>query len=287
MILLIAAALGIVGGVGLAEFRIRGETPLIDDDSVSDAVAKVMPLGRATAERDPMEPDPETLDGITPYPGAAPRKLTSHTSVSGMPMKVSWFSTKDSVSDVLAFYRKAFVADDRMVVSHRFNDGVGYVAWVDRNDPTPPRVDGGEYDPLLRSAVHMVSVVHQPQETLVFISRSQPHDFFTQPLHMPDGVLLPPSADTPQVIELNEFSLDRRTIYSRARGMTLTQTRGFFERELTATGWRIDDGTEADDRESIVVKRGAATQVITLVPDGENTRILITLDGRAAPEMSR
>jgi hypothetical protein len=133
----------------------------------------------------------------------------------------------------------------------------------------------------------MISVVHQPQDTLVFISRSDPNAFFTQPLQLPDGVLLPPNADTPQVIELNEFSLDRRTIYSRARGLTLSQTHAFFERELTATGWRIADGAESDDRESIVVKRGRATQVITLVPDGEHTRILITLDARAAPEMSR
>lgn len=287
MILLVAAALGLVGGVVLAEVRLMGDAvPAEDDEPLTGEAEEVMPMGRAMAQADPMAPDEETLEGIAPYPGAAPRKLTSHSSVSGMPMKVSWFSTPDGPAEVLAFYQKAFVADDRMVVTHRFSENIGYVAWTDRNDP-PPHGDAGEDDPTPPNPLHMVSVVRQGRDTLVFISKTEPHEFFARPLRLPNGVLLPPSAEPPQVIELAEFSLDRRTIYSRARELSVDETRQFFERELTKAQWSLVDGAEEDRRVSMIAKKGTATQQITLVPDGAHTRILITLDARPAPEMSR
>jgi len=280
LLLLVAAAFGLLGGVVLAELRMVGE-PLPADDDEPEVIA--MPLGEPVAVKDYMQADPETLEGISPYPGATPRKLTSRSAVNGMPMKVSWFSTQDAPDDVLAFYQRAFVADDRLVVSHAFNDNIGYVAWVDRNDQ-PSAEDGTS---LPRGPLHMISVIGQSHQTLVLISRTEPSQFLEQPVVLPNGVVLPPSADAPQIIELSEFSLDRRTIYSLARELSLEQTKAFYERELRAGGWNIVDGAENDDRSSLTAKRGPATQVITLAPEATHTRILITLDARAAPEMSR
>ena len=186
VILLVAAALGLVGGVVLAEVRLMGDAvPAEDDEPLIGEADEAMPMGRAMAQADPMAPDEETLEGIAPYPGAAPRKLTSHSSVSGMPMKVSWFSTPDGPGEVLAFYQKAFVADDRRVVTHRFSENIGYVAWTDRNDP-PPHGDAGEDDPTPPNPLHMVSVVRQGRDTLVFISKTEPHEFFARPLRLPN-----------------------------------------------------------------------------------------------------
>lgn len=286
VILLIAAASGLVGGVVLAQLNRQG--PMAepdDDDSMVEPVAKVLPLG-PPAQRDVMAPDVETLEGITPYPGAAPRKLTSRSVVSGLPMKVAWFATQDSPSEVMAFYERVSAADDRMVVTHQFGDRIGYVGWVDRAEAHRPS-DGGEVRLLPRSPLHLISVIGQRRETLVLISRTEPSQFFEKPVALPQGVLLPPSAEPPQIIEQAEFSLDRRTIYTRARGLSLEQTKAFYSRELGRAGWSVHDAAEGDGRASLVVKRGSATQVITLAPEGEHTRILLTLDARPAPEMAR
>ncbi len=285
-ILLVAAALGLVGGVIVAEVRSGGNELPSDEDDPTAEMLKVTPMGEVI-ERDPMEPDPETLEGITAYPNAAPRKLTSHSAVSGMPMKVSWFATNDSVTDVLAFYEKGFVDPERMVVSHRYNAKMGYVGWVDRAENLDDE-DGGAEALLPHAPLHMISAVREGDQTLVFVSKSEPHRFFEQPTSLPDGVLLPPAADAPQIIEQAEFSLDRRTIYSRVRSWSLEETKSFYKRELAKTDWAIVDQADDDtSRVSMVARRGVATQVITLAPEGGSTRILITLDARPAPEMSR
>lgn len=278
LILLIAAALGLVGGVVLAEVKMSTEAVGLDDDSVDEAVA------HATAEtteplvaKDLMVPDPDTLDGVQPYPNAVPRKLTSKSSVSGMPMKVSWFSTQDAPAQVMDFYSRAFVADDRFVIAHSFNENIGYVAWVDRND------DEDDAGPMLRSPLHMVSVVGQSKQTLVFLSLTEPHQYFEKPLTLPNGIVLPPSAEAPQIIELAEFSLDRRTIYSRALELSVDDTKAFYDTALQTGGWEIVNGGE----NTVTAKRSGTTQTIALTPDGSHTRIVITVDARPAPEMSQ
>lgn len=267
IILLASAALGIAAGVMLAVANLPGEAAQFEeDDAVSTAVAKVMPMGQALAQRDPMEPDPASLEGVPPYPQAAPRKLTSQSVVSGMPMNVAWFSTHDSAQQVLAFYEKAFVADDRAVVSHRYSDAIGYVGWVEAT----------------HESLHMVSVVRQGDETVVLISRTDPQQFFDKPRQLPNGVLLPPGAEPPQIIELSELSLDRRTIYARAPNLEPAAAKAFFVRELPKLNWSV-----SEDDDGLVAKKENSTQVIGLAAQGEGTRILITLDARPAPELSR
>ncbi len=308
-VLLGAAIVGTLAGVVLAEFRVGREPETFDEDDALDDVRadQVLPLGEPAPAPDLMVPDFESLDGIAPYPGASPRKLTGKTSVQGMPMKVSWFMTPDKPDDVLGFYERAFAGEDRGVVSYRYNEGVGYVGFIDRSERSGAAAakraeraaaraltdagdgdgDGDEYDELPMGVLHLVSVVGQQGGTLVFLSATTPSDFFDKPQKLPNGVLLPPSADQPQVMELAEFSLDRRTVFSRAPGMTLSDAKAFYLREMTTAGWFISDASPSAEQVSLVAKRGLATQVIQLSPDGPNTRILVTLDARPAPEMSR
>jgi hypothetical protein len=277
-LLLLAAVGGVVAGLIL--FKVRDEAP-VDEFEVAEAVAaEAVPLGNASESVDPMAPDPQSLRGIPPYPGAAPRKMMSGAAVQQVPMAVSWFQTDDSPDAVLSFYEKAYAAKNMEYVSHRYSERIGYVAWLERI--------GGFDAGVAHGIMHMISASKEGSKTVVLLSASRPDMLMEAEPKLPEGIVLPEATEPPQVVQMAEGAGTREVVYAR----TLNQPPGdvvrFFDAQLKKAGWDVVEEAAGSDQRALVGKRGGSTVVVNAQADGVHSNLILTFSRQQqAPEAIR
>lgn len=259
-LLLVAAVAGITGGVVLAWSQSDPPSP----EEIAEAeVDRIMMAGRPMEAVD-MRPDPRSLAGLPPYPGAAPRKLTSYGVLKDTPAVISWFQTDDSPDTVLQFYAKEFAADRRVSVIEQYSPDVGYIGWMEH------ATDGGA------GLLHMVSVMKQYRKTMVLLSASQPELLLDQSSKLPGGLPIPDGASSPQVVKLGEGPLANDMAYARVSNMTGQQVVDFYEKFFREA--RFDDiGTASDENRNTVSARKADMKIIVSTRnEGSYVNLIIT-----------
>jgi hypothetical protein len=272
VLLLGTAASGLVTGWLLRQTMRSREEP--DVLALAENIAK-----RATPMGDPSRsavdiaaPDPRSLEGIPPYPQAAPRGLARMSRVGGIPLSASWFSTKDPVETVMAFYEAAFEPFEHRA-SHRDGEGIGYVSY--REDASLP--DGG-----VDSVLRMVTVVPQNGSTLVLVSNSQPQRVLEKPA-APDGVFLPASAAAAHVIESNELE-GRFSTISTSVPEPLGGTEATFSAGLEKAGWQVNSRSANDEARTrfFVAERNSQRQFVWLEEHEGATNVVIQFHDKGA-----
>lgn len=277
-LLLLAAALGVA--CGLLAFKVR-EAPPLDALEVAEAVAaRATPLGAPSESADPMAPDPQSLRGLPPYPGAAPRKMMSQAAVQQVPMAVSWFQTDDSTDAVLSFYERAFAEQNQVYVSHRYNERLGYVAWLERLSG----VDAGP----AHGVMHMVSASKEGSRTVVLLSASRPDLMMEAQPTLPEGLVLPEGTEAPQVIQMGEGAGSREVVYARTLGQAPSEVVRFFDSQLRRTGWAIVEEAPGGEQQALVARRKGSTVVVSVQAEGVHSSLMLTVSSeQQSPEVVR
>lgn len=238
--------------------------------AAQDAELRHLPIGQA--ERDFMAPDPASLEGIPPYPGASPRNLTSAApSVSGHPFATSWFSTSDSVETVVEFYRKAFAPMDVLQASQVFSPTLGYAAWFEM-----PDLDAGV--DVMTGQVHMVTAVRSSSQTYVFVSNSQPTKFLDNAATLPGGLQMPPAALRAQWVDVGESSLTKRTVFTAVPDTSTAEVAAHFAQQFEANGWTPLPSSTQDQALTLEARRAGDHVTVVLKSEGTDVKLLLSID---------
>lgn len=273
-----AAVVGTLMGIALAAFQ---RPPPEFEEEAEALAAKVIPGGDPIlvpqappgTSQDMMAPDPRSLNGLPPYPGAKPRRMLSSHPGADLTMAISWFNTGDSVEDVLSFYEREFTAANLLFTSHRYESGRrGYVSWFEHdysNDQQP--VFG-------KGVMHMVSATREGSNTTVMLSATEPQKILDNITPLPAGIKVPPGA-TPQVLNLSEFGQMRATVianydYSADRVMES------LEDIWKNGGWKVLARHQTETGTSVVVTLNQQQQTVVIDGHGERSQLLITVEER-------
>jgi hypothetical protein len=263
---------GLLTGYLLSQLSsVPDESALLD---LAEAQAsRVTPTGEvAPAHIDLTTPHPLSLEGIPPYPNATPHALARLTHVMGIPLSASWFSTDDSVENVMAFYQKQFGSKEH-AGWHRDGDGIGYIAYREDQE----FADGG-----VDSVLRMVTVVPQARSTLVMVSNSQPQELLEATPAVPAEVALPEGAVSPRVVETSALEGGGVTVSSSMNAELANVARSMRER-LAAQGWSVDS-RGAEGSSSLIATRNGARQVVWLEQrEGAPTTIVVQLQPGGRP----
>ncbi len=229
--------------------------------------SRVTPMGRAAPKHlDLTSPDPVSLAGIPAYPNASPRALARLTTVVGVPLSASWFSTDDSPDQVIAFYEDQFRTEEH-ATSHRDGQGIGYVAYRQDRD-----LDDGGVDSVLR----MITVVPQRGSTLVLVSNSQPQRLLGASPDVPAEIALPAGAIDPRVIESSALE-GGGVMVSASMNAELQTVSSEMRERLAAQGWSVDLPT-SEGSNALVATRDGARQLVWLEQRaGAATTIVVQL----------
>lgn len=264
-----AAVLGLAGGALLAR---RGATPEEALETADRLVDQAMPSTAMGQTIDITLPDPISLRGIPPYPGADPRRISgSNPHATGL-SAISWFSTQDSVDKVLSFYDEVYTRANLLHVSYRYNERRGYVSWFERH----VGADGGSS--LTDGLLHMVSASNEGSQTMVFISATEPYKLLEAVSPLPSGVKLPEGAGRPQVMHLGEMGEDRFTVYAsyqRARDEVAQD----LEALLKEGGWSVDERTVSPEGTvSLVARSGDRMQTASIEGTISSAQVLLSVE---------
>ncbi len=266
-VILLTAVVGAVAGVVLARSREDDRPP----EEIAEAEVNKVMLANEETDSTAMEPDPRSLAGIPPYPGASPRKLTSNGTLPGAPMVVSWFSTVDPPERVLAFYAKAFEAEHRVAVAQQFSPTMGYIGWME------DAADGGA------GLLHMVSVSKQYTQTMVLLSASHPETLLDNHAVLPGGLTLPPYSSSPQMVKMGEGDLANDVIYARVSNMSGPEVVSHFERQFKERGFTITESGSTAAQFSVVGTKAGTTIVVGARNEGAHISIVLTYSRNQAP----
>ncbi len=269
-ILLIAAVVGVGAGVLLA--RNPNDDRPVEEIAEEEVNAVLRQSNIRAADSTMMEPDPRSLAGIPPYPGAEPRKLTSRGTLQDTPMAISWFQTKDPPSVVLDFYSKAFSEMKHDSAVQLFSPTMGYVGWMEET------TDGGP------GLLHMVSVTRQYSNTMVLLSASRPEGILNQKALLPGGLKLPPGASKPQMVKLGEGGLSNDVVYSRVSNMTGPDLVSFFERQFKEGGYAITESTATAAQFSVVGQKEGMSVVVAARNEGPHLSVVLTYSRQSPQE---
>ena len=261
------ALLGIVGGVGLSLLKDRR-----DEEKLAE-IRRAKPPGVPNLPAAPRplqapKPDPEALAGLPPYPNAQPMPVMSQPTGVGGEMKLAWFTTDDTPDQVLNFYEHWLDREGKAVVSHHFKgkEGSGYAGYFEGADP-----DG---------KLHMIAVMRQSGQTLVFPSVSSPTLMVERRGEDLSGLPSPPRTRRSVSFPLDESG--SKAWYSTAKDSTVGEVLQFYKETLPGLGWTIDEASEsgATGRVGATRKRQSASVSLTQKP-GREVTISITIVGQA------
>lgn len=258
----VVALLLVAAVVGVAMGAVLGSRPGDDEEEAEamfaqadETAERLMPMGAPMASS-MGGADPRSLRGIPPYPGASPRRLSDVSQVMGMPLLASWFATRDQPEQIIEFYEYTYIDAGIPIVSHMFNQDMGYVAWLEE-EPS----DGG----IAEGIIHMVSVLKNTPtstETMVFLSASRPQRLLDGKSNVPPGLVLPSDTQPPQVVQMALEGKTRSIVTTRRRG----EVNGTVEEivaQMKKDGWVVEDVMGAEGGRSIIGRKPGVSQSVS------------------------
>jgi hypothetical protein len=236
-VLLAAAVLGSVLGTVIA-FRREAE---------DEQARQALEAADDGASAEPLEPPDKSgrvtlaaVQGLPQYPGAHVRPISS-----GEQLEVAWFSTRDSVEQVLAFYEKEFTEKGVMPVSYQYSEHAGYAGYMDVPD----------------HRMHLVSVIRQKDETLVFPSTSYPEKMLAGGSAPPAGVPNIAGAESTLSFDLGGGPDKRQVWLATYAGQSLEQVTTAWSKGLEGNGWAVKRTEEEGEPRLAAERAGGSLQV--------------------------
>lgn len=279
----LAALVGVLAGVVMA----RTQRPPDDFDmqEAENLAAQAMPTGappvarpeapRAAAAEDMMAPDPRSLRGLPPYPGApTPRRMISSHPGADQTLAISWFQTGDSVEEVLGYYERSFADANLLYTSYRYGPKRGYVSWFEHDytgEPAGvPKFGAG--------VMHMVTATTEGENTTVMLSATEPQKILENLAPLPAGLRIPPGS-VPQVINMSELGQQRVTIiatYEQSGDRLIEALEGLWRED----GWKVVERSEEEGARHLTVAVNGRQQSVVIESRGERSQLLITVEER-------
>ncbi len=269
LLLLCVAVVGALIGVGweslstespealdAAQESWQGEglpTSPVGDTGLSEAERQV--VRRATAQ-------------LPPYHDAVPRPLAADYLGRGSPIAVAWFSTRDTPAQVLGFYRKAILDAGLPVMQHDYRANAGYV---------------GHVDPASHQT-HLVSVLAQGGETLVFVSNGQVDALLEGQEPWPEVVPMPEGVATPVVLAFREEGRVRYSVQAEVPHARAAQMASAYRKALTAQGWTLEQTAPDAEGTAMLASRGDSRLSAQVQPASDGAQLLLTMDTREQVE---
>jgi hypothetical protein len=217
-------------------------------------------------------PPREALIGLPPYPGAVPHRVAEAMRGQGGRMAVAWFSTDDPVDLVLEFYETRVNKEHLIAVSHRYSERSGYVGWLEP-DKAGAMADAGLE--MLDGVMHLASVLKEGNQTLVLLSASRPLQILDGVAQLPQGVVLPPWAESPKVFDLGEGQLLQTTLFSEVKEREVAEIDAWMQSGLKAEGWKMAEHVSAVARTSLDFKRDRERLSVMLTPKGGRVDLMV------------
>ncbi len=246
-----AAVVGASLGVVLERSRPEPEMEL------PEALA---PMPKMAAPASAEEPPPvEALKGLPPYPGARPRSLANGLTVQGVPMHVAWFSTKDTPEQVLSFYEEKLAAAGLPLVSRRYSAAAGYVGYME----------------IPSDRLHLISVLRQGDETLVFPSSSQVRRMMESKESLP--IPSPPNVEGRLVFGFDEGGQKQRSMVATVKKGTVGEVVEFYKQGLVREGWRLSDDRVSADQVRIEATKGGASASVVIRRAAGGVSLFVTM----------
>ncbi|MBL8957618.1 MAG: hypothetical protein JNK82_42985 [Myxococcaceae bacterium] len=203
------------------------------------------------------------VQGLPPYPGAHVRPISSADELD-----VAWFSTKDSVEQVLSFYERELVDKGVMPVSHQYSEHAGYAGYLDLPD----------------RRMHLVSVIRQSGETLVFPSTSLPEKMLAGGAAPPAGVPNIAGAESTLGFDLGGGPDKRQVWLATYANQSLEQVTAAWRSGLEGNGWQVKRTEEQGEPRLAAERAGSSLQVAIRRDPGEKVAVYVTTaPGMGAP----
>jgi hypothetical protein len=272
-----AAVTGVVAGIVLERSR-----PPPDALAQAEAVVDQVPAPIGAAGRrvpaDVMAPDPASLRGIPPYPGATPRRLLGAAPERGL-NAISWFGTEDSLERVLSHYEAEYSHAGIQFVTQRWGPRRGYVSWFERTGGA----DGGEgTEDTTQGVLHLVAASREGTQTMVFLAATVPDRIIPEAPTLPAGVRLPPGAET-QVLDMGELGQQRATVFARYEQLGKEAVAEQLIAVMKEGGWTLTERTDAPDgRISLVAHDPLRSQMAVIEGNEGRSQVLVILEEREA-----
>ncbi len=260
-VVLIAALLGTALGVGFALHRDAADEKArraLEDEAAEGYAGEPEPApsqtGRVTLA---------AVQGLPQYPGAFVRPISS-----GEQLNVAWFATKDSVEQVLEFYEKAFAEQGLAQISYQFSPATGYAGYMDLAD----------------HRMHLVSVMRQNDETLVFPSTSYPQKMLEGGAQPPAGVPNIAGAEGALSFDLGGGPEKHQVWLAMYANRTVEDVVAAWSQGLQGNGWDVKRSDEHGEARLDAERAQAALQVAIRKDPSEKIAVYVTtLAGRGMP----
>lgn len=181
--------------------------------------------------------------GLPPYQGAVPEALAADYLGNKTPIAVAFFTTKDRPAQVLGYYRKAFADKNLPVLEHHYSAFAGYVGYVD------PKTD----------EVHLISVIAQGGETMVFPSSGRMSQFGEGDSKVPDGLPHPADAQGTTVMRFRSEGAMQVSVSASVPDGSVDGVAEFYEKGFVAKGWKVERVTRPKLNEvRVELRKGGA-----------------------------
>lgn len=203
---------------------------LAEEEVAPEPVDRVVPEdARPVVRRGARTPEEEAvleraLSAFPPYPrGSRPEVLAADYLGPDAPVAVAWFSTEDAPDQVLSHYRDTLLEAGLPVLGERHGEQAGYV---------------GYWSPSTE-AVHLVSVLAQGGETLVFVSSGQVAPLLKGSPEVPGWIPLPAQTEEPTTLTFQMEGATQYTVSGRLAGMSLSEAAELLQRTFGERGWSV------------------------------------------------
>ncbi|HYO57627.1 hypothetical protein [Archangium sp.] len=264
-------SMAVAGGlIGFGWERLTYEEPEDPLERVTPDDLRVQP---ARNSRSPWEETilQRALSHFPPYPrGSRPEVLAADYLGTEVPIAVVWFTTRDTPDQVLAHYNGTLLDAGLPSLGKRYSEHAGYV---------------GYWSPASEE-VHLVSVLAQGGETLVFVSSGWMEPLLEGSPKVPEWIPLPTDAEDASALVFQLEGATQYTVSARVPEGTVVEVETFFREELGKRGWSVrelhaPDGSGAE----LEVRRGAVFGMVMLrrQPPTSEVMISLSLTERMAP----
>ena len=270
----IACVLGAVAGVALslkrqneAEKDLQATTDALDREVAAQAQQfppAPMPELK-NAQMSGPQVSPEAIEGLPIYPGSNPHDLAKAIKGQGNDMKIAWFTTPDSIDQVLSFYEQRFAQAHRLPIRHRYNVNAGYVGYLDVNN----------------EKLHLITAIRNLHDTLVFPSSSYPGQFLQSEGKLPEGVPVLPRANGSVVIDFDEGHNARQSYFATVGDRTVAEVAEFYKLQFALNGWSIEEVNEVLATEvRIDARKGKGSCNVLVQKRDQKVAIYVSIAGQ-------
>lgn len=270
-LILVAGLLGSVAGIGLSlrrqhveEKKLRKMSAQIDK-LAAETFPPAPPAPRKSAAMTVPLMDPAAMEGLPAYPNTVPRNLASVVKTQGMDLKVGWFTTRDSIDDVISFYERKFAEKGYLPLRHRYNPGAGYVGYLDMND----------------EKLRLLTLIHNKGETLVMPSVSYPGRMLQAKAPTPASLPVLPGANGSVVVDFDEGMNARSSYFATVGEMSLAQVVDFYKKGFVEKGWELSEINDSKaDEVRIDARRGKSSCNVLLQKRAQKVAIYVSIAGQ-------